>query len=439
MKNQAFAQRDLNVLWHPCTQMKDHETYPMIPIHRATGLYLEDMDGKQYMDAIGSWWVSILGHNHPRVTAALHQQLDTLSHVIFAGFTHEPAIQLAERLIQYAPAGLSRVFYGDSGSSAVEIALKMSCHAWRNQGNVRKQRFMTLANSYHGETLGALSVSQVDHFKKHYEALLFDPIELPCSTTAEQDDAVLARIRRIMETHALETCAVIIEPLVQGAAGMRMHSAYFLAGVFALSREFNIHFIADEIAVGFGRTGTLFACEQATITPDFMCVSKGLTGGYLPLSAVLTTDAIYALFYDDHSTGKGFLHSHTYTGNPLACAAAVATIDTLIDDNVLIQNKTLITHFDAALAPLRAHPHVRDVRQQGMIIAMDMCKSNTEPYPSSERRGMAVYTHALEQGVLLRPLGNVIYFMPAYCITPDEIDRLCAVTLSSIDAATGER
>ena len=430
--NDVFAQRDLNVLWHPCTQMKDHETYPLIPIRRAKGLYLEDMEGKQYIDAIGSWWVSLLGHNHPRVTAALHAQLDTLSHVMFAGFTHEPAILLAEKLIQYAPPGLSRVFYGDSGSSAIEIALKMSCHAWRNVGNTRKRRFMTLSNSYHGETIGALSVSQVNLFKKNYEDLLFDPIELPCPISSELDDDVLDVIRGIMETHAEDSCAVFIEPLVQGAAGMRMHSAYFLKKLFELSREFDIHFIADEIAVGFGRTGTLFACEQAGITPDFMCVSKGLTGGYLALSAVLTTDAIYSLFYDDYETGKGFLHSHTYTGNPLACAAAVATIDTLIEDNILEKNKTLIAHFDQALAPLREHPHIHHVRQQGMIIAMDL-------YPSHKRRGMSVYANALKQGVLLRPLGNVIYFMPAYCITPEEIDHLCAVTLSCIDAALGEK
>lgn len=436
--NKHYIQRDLNVLWHPCTQMKDHETYPMIPVHRAQGLYLEDMEGKQYMDAIGSWWVSLLGHNHPRITQALHTQLDTLSHVMFAGFTHAPAIDLAERLIKHAPPGLARVFYGDNGSSAIEIALKMSKHAWYNQGNHNKRRFMALSDSYHGETVGALSVTQVDMFKTQYDALLFEPIEIPCSLSPEQDDRILADIRSIMEKHAEETCALIVEPLVQCAAGMRMHSPYFLNKLFSLTREYHIHFIADEIAVGFGRTGTFFACEQADITPDFMCVSKGLTGGYLPLSAVLTTEAMYQLFYDEHHTGKAFLHSHSYTGNALACAAAVATIDTLIDEKILEKNKANIAYFDRALDALRCHPHVGDVRQKGMIIAIEMKKNKTEDYPGSERRGMRVYTHALENGVLLRPLGNVIYFMPAFCITPEEIDRLCAVALSGIDVATGE-
>lgn len=438
MENRHYIKRDMHVLWHPCTQMKDHETIPLIPIRRAQGLYLEDMEGQHYMDAVGSWWVNLLGHNHPYITAAIQEQVGTLSHVMFAGFTHEPAIQLAERLVQLSPPGLSRVFYGDSGATAIEIALKMSYHAWHNQGYTHKKRFMALSHGYHGETLGALSVTDVDLFKKQYADLLFDPILIPCSTRTETDDAVLADVRRLMEIHADETCALIVEPLVQCAAGIRMHSAYFLGQLHALTREFNIHLIADEIAVGFGRTGTLFACEQAAITPDFMCVSKGLTGGYLSLSAVLTTEHIYQSFYDEYHTGKAFLHSHSYTGNALACRAALATLDVLINEQWVERNKKTSAHFNHALQSLRAHPHVCDVRQQGMIIAMNMQRNRTEPYPAQERRGMRVYMHALKQGVLLRPLGNVVYFMPAYCITFDEIDRLCAVALESIDVATGE-
>ncbi len=274
MKNNALAERDLNVLWHPCTQMKDHETYPLIPIRRAQGLYLEDFNGKQYMDAIGSWWVSLLGHGHPRVNQALHAQIDTLSHVMFAGFTHEPAVELAERLVKLAPPGLTHVFYGDNGSSAIEIALKMSCHAWRHLGRTDKKKFMALSHSYHGETLGALSVTQVDLFKQPYEDFLFEPINIPCSYSPDTDDLVLAQIDHIMSTHAHETCALIVEPLVQGAAGMRMHTPYFLKKLFELTQQHDIHFIADEIAVGFGRTGTMFACEQADITPDFMCMRR---------------------------------------------------------------------------------------------------------------------------------------------------------------------
>ncbi len=446
MENQELARRDLSILWHPCTQMKDHETYPLIPIKRAQGLYLEDLEGNHYMDAIGSWWVSLLGHGHPRVNKALHQQLDLLSQVMFAGFTHEPAVELAERLVKYTPPGLTHVFYADNGSAATEVALKMSYHAWHNQNHPEKRRFMALNQSYHGETLGALSVSQIDLYKKQYQDLLFDPIEIPCADSRHKPDhlseeayadEVLNSARLIMEKHAHETCALIAEPLVQCAAGMRMHSIYFLKKLFELTREYNIHFIADEIAVGFGRTGTLFACEQAGITPDFMCLSKGITGGYLPLSAVLTTDFIYSLFYDDYATGKAFLHSHSYTGNALACAAAVATIDTLIEEKILEKNQSKIEYFDCALKELRQHPHVQHVRQQGMIIAMDVCKKDGTLYPAHERRGLAIHSHALSKGVLLRPIGNTVYFMPAFCVTLPEIDTLCNVTLSSIEFATG--
>jgi len=339
-----------SALWHPCTQMKDHETLPPIAIKKGQGVYLEDEQGNRYIDAISSWWVNILGHCNPRINAAIKEQLDTLEHVILAGFSHEPATKLAEKLVEITPQGLDRVSYAENGSSAVEIALKMSYHAWQNQGQKQKKRFITLDNSYHGETLGAMSVSQVGLYKNTYQDLLFDVISIPVAYEETQADSLLQSIEQTFQTHAHETCALIVEPLVQCAGNMKMYKPYFLGKLFELTRKYNIHFIADEIAVGFGRTGTLFACEQANITPDFMCLSKALTGGYLPLSAVLTTDNIYQCFYDDYASGKAFLHSHSYTGNPLACRAALATIDILEKEDIIEKNKTKIAYLEKAFA-----------------------------------------------------------------------------------------
>ncbi|HJU40657.1 MAG TPA: adenosylmethionine--8-amino-7-oxononanoate transaminase, partial [Tahibacter sp.] len=308
--NAALAARDLAVVWHPCTQMHDHETLPMLPIVEACGVWLTDADGKRYVDAVSSWWTNVLGHRHPRIVAALKDQLDRLDHVMLAGFTHEPALELAEALVAAAPPGLARVFYADNGSSAVEVALKMSFHYWLNVGRAGKTRFIALTGSYHGETLGALSVTDVPLYSATYAPLLHAPILAPSpdaydgapgETPADTAARRLVELRALLERHAHETCAVIVEPLVQCAAGMRMHDASWLAGLRRLCDEFDVHFIADEIAVGFGRTGTLFACEQANVTPDFLCLSKGLTGGTLPLSAVLTTNGIYDAFYADYA------------------------------------------------------------------------------------------------------------------------------------------
>ncbi len=433
--NQAWVLRDLNVLWHPCTQMKDHETLPMIPIKRASGVYLEDFNGKRYIDAISSWWVNLFGHCNPRINAAIKTQLDHLEHVILAGFSHEPAITLAEKLVEISPDGLNRCFYADNGSSAIEVALKMSYHAWRNQGKTHKKLFFTLDNSYHGETTGALSVSQVELYKNTYQDLLFDVISIPVADTFNQPeheayeayaDKILEKVEAIFVEHASQACALIVEPLVQCAGKMRMYQPYFLQKLYALTRKYHIYFIADEIAVGFGRTGTLFACEQANITPDFMCLSKGLTGGYLPLSVVLTTDAIYQCFYDDYASNKAFLHSHSYTGNPLACTAALATIDILQEENSIEKNKKKIDYIARACQTFKTHPLVAQVRQTGMIMAIELREN------SVQRPGLIVYQHAVSQGVLIRPLGNVIYFMPPYVITEQEIDKIVHVVRESI-------
>ena len=347
--NQDLAKRDLKVLWHPCTQMKDHEQWPPIPIRRAFGVWLEDFEGTRYLDAISSWWVNLFGHAHPAINAALKDQLDTLEHVLLAGFTHEPAISLAERLTQIAPKGLSRCFYADNGSSAVEVALKMSVHYWRNVGKPQKTRFMTLQNSYHGETLGALGVGDVGLYRETYDALLLTPIRVMSPDAYQRSEGetakdvalrAIAAMKKALDTYGHEVAAVIIEPLVQCAGGMRMYDPLYLALLREACDHYGVHLIADEIAVGFGRTGTLFALNQGPITPDFLCLSKGLTGGYLPLSAVLTLESVYDAFYAEHAAGKAFLHSHSYTGNALACRAALATLD-LLTETTLIRNHTL--------------------------------------------------------------------------------------------------
>lgn len=451
-KSAELAARDLAVVWHPCTQMHDHETLPMLPIARAEGAWLYGHDGRRYLDAVSSWWTCLLGHRHPRIVAALKDQLDRIDHVMLAGFTHEPAIELAEELVRIAPRAadggvpLTRVFYADNGSSAIEVALKLSFHYWRNLGRGERTRFVALSGGYHGETLGALSVTDVPLYRATYAPLLLEPIFAPSpdaydaqpgKSAADCAQRALRAMRAILERHAHEVCAVILEPLVQCAGGMRMHDASYLTGLRALCDEFDVHLIADEIAVGFGRTGTLFACEQGGIAPDFLCLSKGLTGGTLALSAVLTTTRVYDAFYAEYSAGKAFLHSHSYTGNPIACRAAQATLAALREEPVLERNRALAAHLAAHLAPLADHPHVADVRQTGMIAAIELVrdKATREPFPASERRGLRVYRHGLERGVVLRPLGNVVYFMPPFCITPDEIGFMVEVAAEGIERA----
>ena len=443
----GLVERDLSVVWHPCTQMKDHETLPMIPIRRGEGVWIEDMDGNRYIDMISSWWVNIFGHANPRINAAVKEQIDRLEHVIIAGFSHEPVIELSERLVKLTPGNLSRCFYADNGSSAIEVALKMSFHYWRNRGKHRKTRFISLDNSYHGETLGALSVGNVPLYKETYAPLLLDTIIAPspdCFARApgvsweEHSRRQFAAMEELLARHAEEVCAVLVEPLVQCAGNMRMYHPVYLSLLREACDRYGVHLIADEIAVGFGRTGTMFACEQAGITPDFMCLSKALTAGYLPLSVTLTNDEIYSAFYDDYENLTAFLHSHSFTGNPLGCAAALATLDIFEQDNVIENNRTLSRLMEELTADFIDHPHVADVRQHGMIVAIEMIrdKESMEPYPWQERRGLRVYRHALTKGVLLRPLGNVIYMMPPYVITPDQIRHVVSVAREGLELAT---
>jgi len=446
-QNESWMQRDLAVLWHPCTQMKDHEQLPLIPIRRGEGVWLEDFDGKRYIDAVSSWWVNVFGHSNPRINQRIKDQLDQLEHVMLAGFSHQPVVELSERLVALTPPGLERVFYTDNGSTGIEVALKMSFHYWRNSGQPAKQRFVTLTNSYHGETVAAMSVGDVALFTDTYKPLLLDTFKVPSPdcylrpegmSWEEHSRNMFAHMERTLAEHHRGIAAVIVEPLIQGAGGMRMYHPVYLKLLREACDRYDVHLIHDEIAVGFGRTGTMFACEQAGITPDFLCLSKALTGGYLPMAAVLTTDKLYQAFYDDYSTLRAFLHSHTYTGNPLACAAALATLDIFEQDNVIEANKALAARMATATAHLADHPHVAEVRQTGMALAIEMVadKARKTPYPWQERRGLKVYQHALQRGALLRPLGSVVYFLPPYTITEEQIDLLAQIATEGIDIAT---
>lgn len=432
MKSTEYLQRSLAAVWHPCSQMKQFETLPLIPIKRGEGVWLVDFDERRYLDAISSWWVNLFGHCNPRINAALKDQLDQLEHVILAGFTHQPVIELSERLARLT--GLGHAFYGSDGASATEIALKMSFHFWRNSGQPQKTQFVSLQNSYHGETLGALSVTDVALFKDTYAPLLRQSTQVPSPDwrlaepgESPRDYALRCAValRRHLEQHHASIAALILEPLVQGAAGMGMYDAEYLRQARALCDEFGVHLIADEIAVGFGRTGTLFACEQAGIHPDFMCLSKGITGGYLPLSAVLTTEPVYQAFYHD-DTSRGFLHSHSYTGNALACRAALATLDIFEQDQVIAANRMTADYFNTQAETLRLHPNVSNFRHTGMIWAFEVESSD----PHFAR---TFYQLALQHELLLRPMGNTVYFMPPYIISHDEIDFLLAGTLNILE------
>lgn len=446
MTNDSLSARDLAHVWHPCTQMKDHERLPLIPIRRGQGVWLEDFEGNRYIDAISSWWVNLFGHANARINAAVKQQVDSLEHVMLAGFTHAPIIELSERLCALAPSGLQRCFYADNGSSAVEVALKMSFHYWRNLGKPAKTRFICLSNSYHGETLGALAVGDVPLYKSTYEPLLMQTITVPSpdcynreagETCAAYTERMFAHMEEALARHSGEVAAVIIEPLVQCAGAMRMYDPVYLRLLREACERYEVHFIADEIAVGFGRTGTFFACEQADVTPDFLCLSKGLTGGYLPLSVVLTQEQTYQAFYDDYEKMTAFLHSHSYTGNPIACAAALATLDIFEQDGVIEANRARAQQMREATAALGDHPHVAEVRQSGMILAVEIVrdKKTREPFAWQERRGLKVFEHGLKNQALLRPLGNVSYLMPPYVIEPEHIQHLARVLAEGIDKA----
>ena len=428
-KKSGWVERSLRSVWHPCTQMQHHESVPLIPVSHGRGAWLYDHEGRRYLDAISSWWVNLFGHANPRINAALKDQLDRLEHAMLAGFTHEPVIELSERLSALTGHVLGHSFYASDGASAVEIALKMSFHAWRNSGRTGKQEFVCLQGSYHGETIGALAVTDVALFKDAYGPLLRTShvVASPDARRAEANETAAdvarraaADLERLFTERGDKIAAIIIEPLVQCATGMALHDPLYLSLVRELCDRHQVHLILDEIAVGCGRTGTFFACEQADVWPDFLCLSKGISGGYLPLSLVMTREDIYQAFYSS-DVRRGFLHSHSYTGNPLACRAALATLDIFRDDDVLVQNQVKAKRMNAALAPLADHPRVRHLRNRGMIWAFDA----VDAAPDFSRRFFAT---AVERELLMRPIGPTVYLMPPYILDDEEIDGLAART-----------
>ncbi len=437
MDNSTLIQRSMQHVWHPCTQMKRHESLPLVPIAKAQGVWLYDFEGRRYLDGVSSWWVNLFGHSHPHIKAALVAQLEQLDHVMLAGFTHEPVVELSEKLGQLT--GLGHAFYASDGASATEIALKMSAHYWRNSGRPEKCCFVGLAGGYHGETVGALAVTDIALFREAYAPLvrLAATVPSPDARSAQPGESAADVATRAanalqvwLEANHANTAALIVEPMVQCAAGMAMHDASYLQQVRALCHRYDVHLVVDEIATGFGRTGTMFAHQQAGIRPDFICLSKGLTGGTLPLSAVLTTDTVYQAFYDD-DVARGFLHSHSYTGNPLACRAALATLELFEKNDVLANNITLAKTISQAFASLTAHARIKNARQLGMIWAWDV--DTTAPTFSR-----TFQQHAMEQGVLLRPIGNTIYAMPPYVMNEDTAGHLARGALAALEATLAE-
>lgn len=431
----SLVAKDLKYIWHPCSQMKDYETLPPMIIDHGKGVYLYDINGKKYIDIISSWWCNLLGHNNEKISNAIKNQLDKLEHVIFANFSHEPAINLCEELAKIVPSGLSKFHFSDNGSASVECALKMSFQYHYQTGNPQKTKFMCLSDGYHGETIGALSVGSIDLYAKIYNPMLMDAIHVQApdcfrcpfkKSRGACNAECFCYAEKAFEKYSDETCAIIVEPLLQGSAGMRIYPAIYLKKLRKLCDKYNVLLIADEIATGFGRTGKMFACDHAQISPDIMCLSKGLTGGYLPMSITVTSQKIYDAFYDDYSKGKAFVHSHTYSGNPLGCAAALAVLNILKSDDILNKaQKTAIYLNERLVDAFAGHEHVGEIRNIGLINAIEFVqdKNGNVPYDTTLRTGYQVYKKALELGLILRPIGDVVYFNPPLNITKSEIDE----------------
>ncbi len=439
-----LQEKDLKYIWHPCSQMKDYETFPPTVIQKGEGVFLYDVEGNKYLDAVSSWWVNLFGHANKRINKALYEQAEKLEHVIFANFTHEPAIELAENIIDITPKGLNKIFFGDNGSSAIEIALKLSFQYHMQMGKMKKTKFVAISDAYHGETIGALSVGDMDLYSKIYKPLLLDTIKVEgpdcyrCKYNQKREScngACFEHMEKLVKEKNEEIAGIIIEPMVQCAAGMKIYSPVYLKKLRKLCDTYDIHLIADEIAVGFGRTGKMFACEHAEISPDIMCLSKGLTAGYMPLSLALMTDKIYNAFYDDYNKMKAFLHSHSYSGNPLGCRVACETLKIFKEEKIIEKNKEKSKRLKSKVENILSDlPYLGEYRQIGMIGAIELVKDkkSKEGFPWEERVGYQIYKIALEKGVLLRPLGNTIYFMPPYVINEEEVDLMVYAARDSI-------
>lgn len=428
-------EKDLKYIWHPCSQMKDYTELKPIIIKKGKGIYLYDINGKEYIDIISSWWCNLFGHCNQIISDAIKLQLNKLEHVIFANFSHEPAIELCELLSANLPKGLTKFHFSDNGSASVECALKMAFQYHFQKGNIKRKRFMCLSGAYHGETIGALSVGQLDLYNKIYKPLLIDSLRINapdcyrCPYGGSRNNCnieCLTHAQEIFKQYAESTCAIIIEPLLQCSAGMRIYPSKYLSGLRELCNKYNVLLIADEIATGFGRTGKMFAFNHANVSPDIMCLSKGLTGGYMPMSLTVTTDEIYNAFYADYNEGKAFMHSHTYSGNPLACSAAIA-VQKIFNNNDILKNAQIKAEYlhKKLKEILYDHPNIGEIRNIGLINAIEIVnnKKSKQTFPCELRMGYKIYKCALEEGLLLRPLGDVLYFNPPLNITNQEIDK----------------
>ena len=444
----CWKQWDHAYLWHPFTQMREWLAEDPLVIERAEGNYLFDSEGKRYFDGVSSLWANVHGHGRREIVEAIRNQLDAVAHTTMLGLTNIPATVLGKKLVEAAPRGLQRVFYSDSGATAVEIALKMAYEYWQLRGDSGRDLFVSLAQSYHGDTIGAMSLGYSEDFHSRYRRLLFPRLRISpphlyryyLRETAEDSLAhALQEAERTLSENRSQIAALFVEPLMQGAAGMWNQPVEYLAGLHRLCRQHNILFIADEVAVGFGRTGRLFACEHAGITPDLMCLGKGISGGTLPLAATLTTEEIFDAFLGEYEEQKTFFHGHTYTGNPLACAAGVASLDLFAKDDTLGRLQPLIALLSGLLEPIREQANVADVRQWGLMVGIELAEDVTtrRPYPAGRRIGKQVILEARKRGVILRPLGDVIVLMPPLSTTAQELESLVSVTAESIRAVTG--
>ena len=437
----SWQEEDLKYIWHPCSQMKDYEELPPIVIDHANGINLYDIDGKCYKDVVSSWWCNLLGHCNPRINNAIKSQLDRLEHVIFANFTHKTAITLCQKLVEVLPKGLCKFNFADNGSAAIEMAMKMSFQYHQQTGNTQKKKFMALTDAYHGETIGALSVGACDLYSEIYKPILMDVTRVqapdcyrcPCGKCRGNCNCECFKFaEKTFEEHGDETCAILVEPLLQGSAGMKIYPPIFLTKLRELCDKYNVHLIADEIATGYGRTGKMFAFDWAGVSPDIMCLSKGLTGGYMPMSICVTTQEIYDEFYADYVTGKAFMHSHTYAGNPLGCSAGIEVLNILKDEKIIEKANKRAVYFNNIINEKFAdYKNVGEIRHIGLVNAIELVKDKKtkEPFDSKLRLGYQIYKKALKKGVLLRPLGDIIYFNPPLIIEEPDMDFVTDVAL----------